>query len=80
MRTITIEEARTELPQVLDEVEAGAEVIIARGEKPIARLVRIADLPDRRRPKVGELRGAPFQIPDSAFAPLTDDELKEWGL
>ena len=80
MRTITIEEARTELPQVLAEVEAGAEVIIARGEKPIARLVRIADLPDRRRPKVGELRGAPFQIPDQAFAPLTDNELKEWGL
>ena len=45
-----------------------------------ARLVRIADLPDRRRPKVGELRGAPFQIPDEAFAPLTDNELKEWGL
>ena len=80
MRTITIEEARTELPQVLAEVEAGAEVIIARGEKPIARLVRIADSPDRRRPKVGELRGAPFQIPDAAFAPLTDNELKEWGL
>ena len=80
MRTITIEEARTELPQVLDEVEAGAEAIIARGEKPIARLVPIADLPDRRRPKVGVLRGAPFQIPVEAFAPLTDDELKEWGL
>ena len=80
MRTITIEEAGTGLPHVLDEVEAGAVVIIARGDKPIARLVRITDLPNRRRPKVGELRGAPFQIPDAAFAPLTDDELKEWGL
>lgn len=47
MRTISIEEARTELPQVLDEVEAGTEIIIARGEKPIARLVRIADAPVR---------------------------------
>ncbi len=33
MRTITVDEAQSELPQVLDEVEAGAEVIIARGEK-----------------------------------------------
>lgn len=77
MRTITVDEAQSELPQVLDEVEAGAEVIIARGEKPIARLVRIADSPGRR-PKVGQLRGAPFQIPDAALAPLTPDELKEW--
>jgi len=74
MRTITIDQACVELPQVLDEVEAGAEVIIARGEKPIARLLRIADSPVQRRPKVGELRGAPFQIP------LADNELKEWGL
>ena len=79
MRTITVDEAQSELQQVLDEVEAGAEVIIARGEKPIARLVRIADT-SGRRPKVGQLRGAPFQIPDSALAPLTSDELKEWGL
>ena len=80
MRTITVAEAQSELPHVLEEVEAGAEVIIARGEKPIARLVRIADAPDRGRPKVGQLRGAPFHVPDAAFAPLSDDELKEWGL
>lgn len=80
MRTITIDQACAELPQVLDEVEAGAEVIIARGEKPIARLLRIADSPVQRRPKVGELRGTPFRIPDAALVPLTDNELKEWGL
>jgi prevent-host-death family protein len=80
MRTISVDQARTELPQVLLEVEAGGEVIIARGEKPIARLVPIADSPKPRRPKVGELRGAPFPIPDEAFAPLTTEELKEWGL
>lgn len=80
MRTITVDQARAELPQVLDEVEAGGEVIIARGEKPIARLVRIADSHGRKRPKVGELRGAPFQIPDEALAPLSDKDLKEWGL
>ena len=79
MRTITVDEAQSELRQVLVEVEAGAEVIIARGKKPIARLVRIADSPTLR-PKVGQLRGAPFQIPDVAVAALNSDELKEWGL
>ena len=75
MRTITIDQARTELSQVLVEVEAGGEVIIARGGKPIARLVPIADSPRPRRPKVGELRGAPFPIPDEAFNTLGIDHL-----
>jgi prevent-host-death family protein len=80
MRTITVDEARAELPRVLEEVEAGAEVLIARGEKPVARLVPITGVTSQRRPKVGTLRGAPFQIPDAAFAALSPDELKEWGL
>ena len=32
------------------------------------------------RPKVGETMDAPFDIPASAFAPMTENELKEWGL
>lgn len=32
------------------------------------------------RPKVGEMLDEPFHFPDSAFAPLTDQELKEWGI
>ena len=79
-RTITVDEARAELPQVLLEVEAGGEVIIARDEKPIARWVPITTAPSPRRPTVGELRGAPFSIPDEVFAPLTADGLQEWGL
>lgn len=80
MRTITVDEARADLPQVLLEVEAGGEVIIARNEKPIARLMPITTVPQQRRPKVGELRGTSFSIPDEAFTPLTTDELREWGL
>ena len=75
MRTISVDEARAEWPQVLLEVEAGGEVIIARDEKPIARLVPIAIVSPPRRPKVGELRSAPCSIPNEAFAPLTPDEL-----
>lgn len=80
MRTITVDEARAELPQVLAEVEAGAEVVIARDHKPVARIVPMAGIGARNRPKVGTLRGAPFPIPDAALVPLTPDELKEWGL
>lgn len=39
MRTIQASEAKTHLPQLLDEVEHGATLIITRHGKPIARLV-----------------------------------------
>lgn len=32
------------------------------------------------RPKVGDILGKPFEFPVSAFAPLSDEELQEWGL
>lgn len=89
MRTITIDEASSNLPKVLDELEAGSEVIISRDDKPVARLVRLAEVPPKRRRRVGETRlprpvgqtlYPPMHVPEEAFAPMTDDELKEWGL
>ena len=34
----------------------------------------------RKRPKVGEVVDSRVYIADDAFAPLTAEELKEWGL
>ena len=81
METITTHEAKTHLSRYLAAVESGEEFIIARGSKPVARLVPFIAEPRPDRPKVGEMIDAPFHIPDSAFAPLTEKELeKEWGL
>lgn len=35
---------------------------------------------NRPRPRVGEMTGPRFTVPDEALAPLTEDELQEWGL
>jgi hypothetical protein len=35
---------------------------------------------NRSRPKVGQMISTPFQIPVAALAPLTQEELKSWGL
>lgn len=40
-RTVSVGEVSAQLEQILAEVEAGGEVIIARGGKPVAQLVRI---------------------------------------
>lgn len=39
MRTIQASEAKTHLPQLLDDVERGATLVITRRGRPIARLI-----------------------------------------
>ncbi len=80
MTTITTHEAKTHLSRYLAQVEKGEEFVIARGQTPVAMLVPLKAPAKRERPKVGDIKGEPFEFPDSAFAPLTEEELKEWGL
>lgn len=47
MSTVTLAEAKTHLSQLLDQVEAGDEVVITRRGKPVAR---ISGLPRPARP------------------------------
>lgn len=39
MATVTLEEAQTHLPQLIEHLQSGEELIITRDHKPIARLV-----------------------------------------
>jgi prevent-host-death family protein len=41
-------EAKTHLSELLDRVEAGEELVIARHGRPVARLVPVADLQQQR--------------------------------
>lgn len=78
--TITVHEAKTHLSRYLVDVENGSEILIARGKKPVARLVPLEEKLPANRPKVGQTIDAPFKIPNSALAPLDDRELAEMGL
>ncbi len=46
--TVNIGEAKTRLSELIVKVEAGEEVIIARGNEPVARLAPLDDLAARR--------------------------------
>lgn len=67
MRIVDIQEARTTLSRLVDEVSAGEEIVIAKGGKPLARLV--AWRADGKRRKLGILAGK-FSVPDDFDAPL----------
>ncbi|MBV8050380.1 MAG: type II toxin-antitoxin system prevent-host-death family antitoxin [Acidobacteriaceae bacterium] len=72
----TVHEAKTNLSRLLQEAAEGKEVIIARGKKPVARLVAIGAASKKR--VAGKFKGQISYTPD-AFDPLTERELDELG-
>ena len=75
MSTVTIHAAKTNLSKLLARVEAGEEIIIARGKTPVARLTPVRAPPATRR--FGALKGIVTVGPEF-FEPMTDAELAEW--
>ena len=72
---INVHEAKTHLSRILEEVAAGAEVVIAKAGKPVARLVPIE--PVVRPKSLGLLRGR-ITVPDDFDAPLPPEVLAEF--
>jgi prevent-host-death family protein len=75
----TVHQAKTHLSRLLKEVEAGQEITILRGKKPVAKITAIT--PPAKPSVPFRLMGAYPGIswtPD-AFAPLSDEELTEMG-
>jgi prevent-host-death family protein len=71
-KTINIHEAKTHLSRIVEEVADGAEVIIAKAGKPIARLVPLETAPTLK--KLGLLKGV-IRVPKDFNAPLPDEVL-----
>lgn len=70
--TVKVGEAKTHLSDLLAKVEAGEEVIIARGNKPIAKLTRI-DSRARRRAAIEALKAERAKA-----QPVTTEEILAW--
>lgn len=75
METVTIHTAKTTLSQLLGRVEAGEEIILARGKEPIAKLVPFQPAPPKRQ--FGALRGI-LSVGPEFFEPLSEQDLAAW--
>jgi prevent-host-death family protein len=71
---ISIHAAKTHLSRLIARVEAGEEIVIARGRKPVVKLVPIAPKPKR---VPGRWKGQ-FTIAPEFFDPMTEEELELW--
>ena len=76
MTKVTIHQAKTNLSRLIAEVEAGGDVIIMRGDKPVVRLV--AATPLAKQPRVpGRFKGL-VAWNDSFFDALPEEDLRLW--
>jgi antitoxin (DNA-binding transcriptional repressor) of toxin-antitoxin stability system len=74
MTTVSVQEADTQFLRLLADVEAGGEVVISRGDQPIAKIVGFPPVPKPQRVP-GTLKGL-ISIGPEFFEPLPEDELR----
>ncbi|MGC2421553.1 MAG: type II toxin-antitoxin system prevent-host-death family antitoxin [Candidatus Acidiferrales bacterium] len=75
MTITTIHKAKTNLSRLIERASEGEEVIIARGSKPVARLVAVGEVRGKRQP--GSLKGK-LRVGREFFEPLPASERLNW--
>ena len=75
MSSVSIEEARAKLSELIHKLHPGDEVVITEGEQPVARLLPAA-ADARRARQLGTLRGTVKYVAPDFDAPL--DEFKDY--
>jgi prevent-host-death family protein len=71
----TIHRAKANLSSLIRRAERGEEIVIARGTRPVVRLVPVKKPPKKRVP--GMFKGE-FELGSGVFAPLPPEELAVW--
>jgi prevent-host-death family protein len=71
---VNIHDAKTRLSSLIARAEAGEEIVIARANRPVVRLVPVAPVPVKRR--LGEARGLVEMAAD--FEELPEDFLEHF--
>jgi prevent-host-death family protein len=77
MTAVNVHEAKAKLSELLDRVEHGETVVIARRNRPVAELRPIAARTLKKRRPIGLAKGKIHIAPD-AFAPMSEEELADW--
>jgi len=76
MNIYNVHAAKTNLSRLIERACAGEEIVIARNNEPVVKLVPVQPRPQPRR---GSLKGQ-IVIHDSFFDPMTEEELMKWGM
>ncbi len=78
--SVALNEAQAHLPELLDRVERGEEIVIEREGRAGTKLVPVEAEAKPKQPRVfgQNLLGVTYVAPD-IWDPMSEEELKEWG-
>jgi antitoxin (DNA-binding transcriptional repressor) of toxin-antitoxin stability system len=76
MPTFNLKSAAAQLNKLIERAQAGEEIIIMRGTKPVAKIVAIRPRSKGKR-RFGALKGL-GKVGSEFFKPLPEEELKLW--
>ena len=79
MSTYKMAYAKTHLATLIRGALAGDEIVIAKDETPLVRLVPVGKEGPANKRTGGDLEGR-VSLPDAFFAPMSDEDATEWGL
>ncbi len=74
MRKVTVHVAKTQLSRLIEAALSGEDVVIAKGDKPVVRLVPIP----QGIFKFGVLESGALGDGPDFLSPMDDDELADW--
>ncbi len=73
---VKMHQAKTQLSKLIAAAVAGEEVVIARGNEPMVRLIPVSP-PAKKKRVFGRYKGV-FEVPDSFHEPMSEEELALW--
>ena len=76
MATFNISAAKACLSELIQRAEAGEDIVIARGNRPVVRLVPYAATVDKSK-GFGSMKGL-VEVGLEAIEPLPEEELEAW--
>ena len=76
MEIVNMHTAKTHLSRLIKRACAGEEIVIARNNEPVVKLVPVH--PAKPKREFGSLKGQ-VVVTDEFFEPLPDDELEAWS-
>jgi len=71
---VTVHAAKTNLSKLIEAALAGEEVVIARGKRPVVKIVPVP----RNGFKIGLLKGQISGAGPDFFEPMSEDDLTRW--
>lgn len=75
----TVREAKANFSKLLNKAANGEEVIIARGKKPVAKLIAFSVQKSSKKRVPGRFKGK-ISYGQNIFEPMSKADLAEWGI